>query len=240
MFKMDNNKKILIITPYFFPENFPINTFVKELNKLEYEVEILTSSPNYRNYGFYKNYSLIKGPFKESFYGCKVLRLPVIPRFSNSFFSIFLFYSSFLFSAFLFLFFYGIFKRNSFIHVLSFCGSPVFVGYLGTFFSMIVNCKSSQWIQDIWPEAIMTSFNIKKMNLFFKCIDKIQELMWRSADLLIAQSTLLENYLKDKFQNKKIITLNNPSRDEDIKNMKENISSSSKIINISYFGNIGK
>ena len=52
MFNRKNNKKILIITPYFFPENFPINSFVKELNKLEYNVEIITSLPNYRKLWF--------------------------------------------------------------------------------------------------------------------------------------------------------------------------------------------
>ena len=232
-------KKILIISPYFFPENFPINLFTKELNKLECEIEVVTSLPNYRNYGFYKNYSLLTGPFKEKIFDCKILRLPVIPRFSNSFFSIFLFYFSFFISAFFFLFFYGIFKRNTFIHVLSFCGSPVFTGYLGKMFAIISKCKSSLWIQDIWPEAILSSFNIQKTNILFKIISNIQELMWNSTDLLIAQSELLEKYLKKNFKNKNIITLNNPSREEnDNKNI--NTDKQSNKVFISYFGNIGK
>ena len=50
------NKKILIISPYFYPEDFPINNFVKELSTKSYDVTILTGLPNYRNFGFYKKY----------------------------------------------------------------------------------------------------------------------------------------------------------------------------------------
>ena len=48
---------------------------------------------------------------------------------------------------------------------MTFCGSPVYVGYLGTIFGKISKCESSQWVQDIWPEALITSLNLKKKNI---------------------------------------------------------------------------
>ena len=85
-----SKKKILIITPYFYPEDFPINQFVKELSSDYYDIKIVTGIPNYRNFGFYKNYSLL-GPYKQKYFSANIIRLPVIPRFSNSMISIFFF-----------------------------------------------------------------------------------------------------------------------------------------------------
>ena len=239
MFGEKNKKKILIITPYFFPESFPINNFVDEVDKFDFQIVVLTAFPNYRNYGYYKEYSLLKGPYLEKYKNSKIIRLPAIPRLSNSFFSIFLFYSSFFILSAIFLFFFGIANRNKYLHVMTFCGSPVYVGLLGTFFAKISNSTSSQWIQDIWPEAIITSFGLKK-NFIFKIINSIQTLMWNSSHILFSQSKILERYLKSVIKNVKIVTLNNPAR-ENITNFQiYKKKFSNKSIVISYFGNIGK
>ena len=46
--------RILIISQYFYPENFPINNFLFELGKSKYDIIILTCLPNYRNKGLGK------------------------------------------------------------------------------------------------------------------------------------------------------------------------------------------
>ena len=83
-------KKILFITPYFYPENIPANKLFKLIDKNKFELIILTSLPNYKVFKFFKNYSIF-GPYNENFSDHKIFRMPIIPRFSNSFFSIFLF-----------------------------------------------------------------------------------------------------------------------------------------------------
>ena len=234
-----NKQKILIITPYFYPEDFPINNFTKELSLHNYEIHILTGLPNYRKFGFYENYSFL-GPFKEKYEKINVLRVPVIPRFSNHFISIFFFYASFFVSSLFFILYFALISRNKFLHVLSFCGSPVYVGFLGTLFAKIANCKSSQWIQDIWPEALITSLNIKNNNFILKCIDYLQVKMWLSSDILISQSELLKDYLNDFFKGKKkIVCVRNPVREriELISNLNIEKMNNHKII--TYFGNIG-
>ena len=230
------NKKILIISPYFYPEDFPINNFVKELSTKSYDVTILTGLPNYRNFGFYKKYSIL-GPYKEKFYSSKILRLPVFPRLSNSFISIFFFYLSFFISSLFFILVYAIVVRNKYYHVMTFCGSPVYVGYLGTIFSKISNCKNSQWIQDIWPEALISSLNVKN-NIFLKFVDYLQTKMWKSTDIIIAQSELLNQYFNKNFINIRSVCVNNPSRENIIINKITNHLIYKKKI-ISYFGNIG-
>ena len=54
--------------------------------------------------------------------------------------------------------------KNKIKDVLTFCGSPVFVGYIGNFLSVISGGTSSLWVQDIWPEAIISS---KKLIILF-------------------------------------------------------------------------
>ena len=49
-------KKILLITNNFWPENFPINSFIKLIQK-KFEISILTGKPNYPGGKIYKNYN---------------------------------------------------------------------------------------------------------------------------------------------------------------------------------------
>ena len=157
-------KKIVIFSPYFYPEPFPINSFAKELSDRNNigEVAVITSLPNYRNYKFYNGYSFF-GPYEEKLNKIIIKRIPVIPRYSNSKFAILFFYFSFFISSFFYILYFGIKNRNKYNHVITFCGSPVFVGYLGFLLSKLLNSSSSLWIQDIWPEAFVTFYLVSQI-----------------------------------------------------------------------------
>ena len=236
--KFNEKKKILIYTPYYNPEPFPINTFVEELANRESidKITVITSLPNYRNYNFYKGYSFF-GPYTQKQDKVDIIRLPVIPRFSNSKLGILSFYASFFAASFLFLSIFSIFKRNKYDHILTFCGSPVYVGYIGFLFSKILNVQSSQWVQDIWPEAIESTVGIQN-NKLRNTILKLQNYMWNLCDILFSESEALTEYLQKKFRNKKVITLYNPIREEILQS--NNIIEKNHDLTIfSYIGNIG-
>ncbi len=228
-------KKIVVITPYFDPENFPINNFVYGIKDKGLRVEVLTVLPNYRKKGFYKNYSLM-GPFKEKINDVTIYRVPIIPRYNDTFLSILFFYLSYFASNSVFIFFYSLFNINKIKHIITFCGSPVYVGFFGSYLGLITRSQTSQWVQDIWPEAIETTKGLK--NKFIKNIlSSLQNLMWRSSDILFAQSNMLYNYLKDEFHNQKTYTLYNPVRDDFNEDRAELLNHEKKIF--SYMGNIG-
>ena len=232
-----NNKKIIIYTPYYYPEPFPINSFVDELaeRKNIEEIKIVTCLPNYRNYKFYDNYN-IWGPYKEKKGKINIIRLPVIPRYSNSSLAIFLFYLSFFFSSSVFLFFFSLFNRNKYNHILTFCGSPVFVGYIGFIASRILNTQSSQWVQDIWPEAIETTVGMKN-KILKNFVFKLQNYMWKFSDILFCESDSLSTYLKKFNKNFKVITLYNPIRNENFLEYKKKQATDK--LQFSYIGNMG-
>ena len=235
---MEKNK-IIIYTPYFYPEPFPINTFAKELSERKNidEVLIITSLPNYRKYGYYEGYN-IAGPYSENINKLKIKRVPVIPRLSNSTFSIFFFYLSFLLSSLIYLIYFGILNRGKYNHVLTFCGSPVFIGYIGFIFSKLIGSKSSLWIQDIWPEAIETTIGLKN-NMIRNFILFLQNRMFTLCDILFCESESLSNYLKSRYS-KKVVTLYNPIREEQIifNHQRKEIVLNDHI-EYSYIGNMG-
>ena len=73
--------KILIVTQYFWPENFRINDLAIELVNRGYMVDILTGQPNYPDGKFYDGYSFKFS--KESYSGINIIRVPIIPRGAN-------------------------------------------------------------------------------------------------------------------------------------------------------------
>ena len=48
--------KILVISQYFWPENFRINDLTLNLKKQGYDVKVLTGEPNYPDGNIYKEY----------------------------------------------------------------------------------------------------------------------------------------------------------------------------------------
>ena len=88
--------KILVVTQYFYPEEFKINDLVKGLVDRGHEVVVLTCKPNYPKGKFYKGYKFW-GVNEETLYGAKVIRVPVIPRGNGKSLRLVLNYFSFVF-----------------------------------------------------------------------------------------------------------------------------------------------
>src|SRR5690606_21848845 len=85
--------KILIISQYFWPENFRINDIAVGLKELGHEVIILTGLPNYPHGQLYDGYS--NDGVDEYWNGIKIYRCRIIPRGSGGL-KLFLNYISFV------------------------------------------------------------------------------------------------------------------------------------------------
>ena len=71
--------RILIVSQYFWPENFRINDLAVELINRNHDVTILTGLPNYPSGNIYNNF--LADPNRYSnFNGAKVFRVPMLPR----------------------------------------------------------------------------------------------------------------------------------------------------------------
>ena len=54
---MNDKKSILIISQYFYPEQFRINDLALEMKNKGYDVTVLTGLPNYPKGEYFKEYS---------------------------------------------------------------------------------------------------------------------------------------------------------------------------------------
>ena len=229
-------KKLLVIAHNFWPENFPINTFIKSIGFKNYEVSVLTGKPNYPHgkiFKQYKWYSLDREVFSKN---VTIYRVPIIPRGSGSSIMKILNYFSFIFCS----IFFGtlIFNRKNFDHIFAYAPSPVIHCLVGIYFKIIKKVKLSIWLQDLWPLSLQLSGYSKK-NLILKMIDKIIYLIYVHSDIIFVQSKYFFNILKKVVSEEKLYYLPNPVNICLIKKKLKIKTFDRRKFNISYFGNIG-
>ena len=71
--------KIVVVTQYFYPEDFKVNDLVKGFVERGHQVTVLTGKPNYPFGTIFKGYKQW-GIQRERLFGADVIRVPVIPR----------------------------------------------------------------------------------------------------------------------------------------------------------------
>lgn len=77
------SKKILVVSQYFFPEQFRINDICNSWIERGYDVTVLTGIPNYPQGDFFEGYGFNKRR-NENLNGINIIRIPIIPRKKSS------------------------------------------------------------------------------------------------------------------------------------------------------------
>ena len=80
---MNKKKHILVVSQYFYPEQFRINDICTEWIKRGYKVTVLTGIPNYPQGEYFEGYDLVHKRTEE-WNGIRIIRIPLIPRGHNS------------------------------------------------------------------------------------------------------------------------------------------------------------
>ncbi|MBT5213954.1 MAG: glycosyltransferase family 4 protein [Pelagibacteraceae bacterium] len=228
--------RILIISQYFFPENFRINDLCLGLKDNGHEVTVLTGRPNYPSGKFYEGYTFLNKRL-ESYHGIKVYRSHLIPRGSASGFRLFLNYISFvIFAPLRILSINGNFDR-----VFVYAPSPITVGFVGIFASIYFRAKPFLWVHDLWPESVKDAGGINN-KIILSLINFMTKSIYYFYDNILVQSPSFKNYLVDQgVKSEKIIYYpyyaesfyNVVDKNEKIENMFP------KGLNIVFAGNIG-
>jgi hypothetical protein len=86
--------RILIISQYFWPENFRVNDLCLELQNRGHDLTVITGLPNYPNSSFMKGYSFFSNK-TEIWNKIKVIRAKLFPRRNGSGIFLFINYISF-------------------------------------------------------------------------------------------------------------------------------------------------
>lgn len=158
--------KILVITQYFWPEDFRINDICRGLKEKGHEVEILTGLPNYPQGEYYKGYSWFK-PRTECYDGMKVMRVPLVPRGKDNAIMLGLNYISFVITS---LFHLPRVFGKDYDRIFVFQVSPITTAIPAILLKWFRKIPISIYIQDLWPETFYSIININ--NRTFRKIAK--------------------------------------------------------------------
>ncbi len=175
--------KILIVSQYFWPENFRVNDLVKELISREHQVTVLTGIPNYPSGRVFKDYREQPSKFKE-FHGAKVIRSPMFSRGSGSF-RLILNYLSFVLGAILCGTFYLRSYRPDVIFVFE--PSPVTVGLPAVWLGKIKKAPVVFWALDLWPETLVAVGAIRSTKVL-RWIAYMVSFIYNRCTLVLGQS----------------------------------------------------
>ncbi len=175
--------KILVVTQFFEPENFRINDLIEELDGRGHEITVLTGLPNYPEGSFYEgfSYSSIGKTFKGKI---KVVRSPIIPRFSSKKIQLAINYLSFAFFASIFGLFYC---RGRYDLIFTYAPSPLTVALTSIFINSFKRVKHVIWVQDLWPEVFM-AVEAPKTKLFYDSVKLMMKFIYKRCDLILIQS----------------------------------------------------
>lgn len=175
--------KILILTQYFWPENFQINDLTVSLIQKGHEVNVVTGIPNYPEGKYFAGYGLFKN-LRQEYKGIKILRLPVIPRGRGGSLRLALNYFSFVISG---LVFAPFVCRGKYDVIFVYEPSPITVGLPAVLLKKIKSAQILLWVQDLWPESLSATGAVKS-SLFLKLVKKLVHFIYHECDLILVQS----------------------------------------------------
>lgn len=174
-------KKILLVSQYFYPEQFRINDICSEWVKRGYDVEVVSGTPNYPFGKFYDGYGILKKR-KETYNGVKILHIPQVPRKSGSF-MLAVNYFSFVISG----FFWSKFSKKDPDIVMNYSTSPVFHALPGLWFAKKKGIPFYIYVLDLWPDSFksVTKINSK---LLEKALQKICDYIYKNSEKIFVAS----------------------------------------------------
>lgn len=176
-----SQKHILVISQYFYPEQFRINDMCMEWVKRGYKVTVVTGIPNYPQGEFYKGYGWFKRR-RESWNGIDIIRIPLIAR-GHSSIGLALNYLSFVVTG----FFWSHFTSLRADYVFTFEVSPMTQALLGVWYSRRRNIPNYLYVQDLWPEnvEIVTGIHSKAI---LGPIGKMVDYIYKRCNTIFATS----------------------------------------------------
>ncbi|MGQ7274414.1 glycosyltransferase family 4 protein [Marinobacter sp. V034] len=184
---------ILVVTQYFWPENFRINDLCEGLSERGHKVTVLTGHPNYPEGKVYTEYKRDPSSYK-SIGDINIVRVPLISRGKNSF-SLVLNYISYAISA----IFLGSLKLKKIDFDIVFCCqlSPITVALPAIVFKKKRKIPLVMWSLDLWPESLI-AVNKVKGSFALNVLGRLVSYIYQRCDVILGQT---ESYLKsvDKY-----------------------------------------
>jgi len=227
-------KSILIVTEYFYPEEFKINEIALSWKKKGYIVDVLTTVPTYpesRIYNGYKN----KFYQKENWQNINIYRVKAITGYKTSLIKKLLKYFSFMFFASFISLKIG--KKYDYIFGFNIASLTSMIP------AILINKKYNKpvtlWVQDVWPDSVY-AYGFKKRKILNFCLNKTIKYIYKyTTNFAISGKGFKDKIIPYIDTNKQIKYLPNwaDNLDMDIETM---LLGENNKIHFTFAGNIGK
>lgn len=178
--------KILIVSQYYFPEQFQINEIAPELVRRGHEVTVVCGMPNYPQGDIFKGY---ENRLEEVIAGVKVIRCKNKPRGHNVF-SLIRNYISFYKSA------NKIIDKlpDDFDVVFSYQLSPITMAIPAVRYKKRTGRPLLLYCLDIWPESAQAYVKFKK-GILYRFISYLSKRLYNVCDNILVTSYPFIDYL---------------------------------------------
>ncbi len=175
--------RILVVSQYFWPENFRINDLVEEWGRRGHEVTVLTGIPNYPAGEVFETYRRQPSSFAE-YEGAKVFRVPMMPRGTGGL-RLMLNYLSFVLGGVI----WGPWRLRGLQvdAIFVFEPSPVTVGLPAVWLGKIKKAPVVFWALDLWPETL-AAIGVVRSPRVLAWVGNLVGLIYNHCTLVLGQS----------------------------------------------------
>ena len=188
--------KILIVSQYFYPENFRINDLALELKKRGHEITVLTGLPNYPKGEYFEGYDDTKN-CDEVWNDIPVYRCKLRPRKTGSV-NLIRNYVSFVIEANKKL---KKLQNRDFDLIYVFEVSPITVALPAIKLKKKKNIPIIINIQDLWPENIVAVTGMTN-SIIIGLVNKMVNYIYRHCDLILTASPSFVSKIQERIKDK--------------------------------------
>lgn len=174
----------LIVSQYFWPENFGINALVRALTASGWQVTVLTGKPNYPGGQIFDGFSA-SGVQRERYGEAEVLRVPLIPRGKAGRLRLALNYLSFIIASYLIAPF--LLRGRRFDAVFVYAPSPLLQALPAVFLAWLKRAPLVVWVQDLWPESLAATGFVRN-RAALALVEWLVRHIYTRADSILIQS----------------------------------------------------
>lgn len=229
------NKKILIVSECFYPEEFKINDIALSWQEKDYDVDVLTLNPTYpmgKVFEGYKN----KAFYKETYNNINIYRIRAVTGYKDNLIKKILKYINFL----IFGSIVAIFIGRKYDYVFGFNMSALTTMVPAILIRKLYKKPLMFWVQDLWPDSVY-AYGFKQTKIMSYVLNSFVRYIYRSVTAIAIAGKGFESKLKPYA--KAGLTFHYlPNWADDLNMDLEavNFSGDSTTVNFTFAGNIGK
>lgn len=177
---------VLLVTQYYWPESFIIDSLAKRLQELGHKVTVLTGKPNYPDGIIFPGYQR-SGIMRETHDGVDIIRIPVLERGKapRPGWRLALNYLSFVLSG-LTLGKHAV-RRIPYDVVFVYAPSPLTKAIPAILYARSRNAPLAVWVQDLWPDSLSATGMVQN-DTILSLVERMVRFIYRHTNLILVQS----------------------------------------------------